>query len=511
MPVRWAADETAAAFKKGWVSMGTFKVTRPDGQVTTVKVTLGSDPEFNFFLNGNFVAAHRYLHDSDREKVVGLDGNPETGELRPPAGKDHVEHFNEIRRALENLATVANQKGLDVDVVGNLRALGFHVHVGVKTLRDGREETPFLITMLRHRLVAALDKHLGKAFLSFSGAARNRHYRHLGACETKAWGFEYRSLPALLLQEPDMCQLVLKTAECVVTDVLRIYLEHPEEEATSRYEAFMAEDTFKQRCRWLGRQTFLKTWNGFRQRYNTPEKRRAAQATLLQAWDLKKSVPVKQPPAQETLEVHPGQLHVAFSSQDTFVPEAKQLIRNILGVLNLPITLYVYGLHQGRGDRALATSWTILSRHQAELLPHGIDDFLISPPNMLEVARIRLSNLGRDVYALGLPRAIRVSTAANSLLRLNLICSILRESLATHLAATDPVDQDRVEVEVSRPRGSMTLRRGETVFFNNNDVLPSEVPPVNCRCDQVIGVARTDGTDHPTPLNQATPNEEEPS
>lgn len=172
------------------------------------KITFGADPEFCFWKNDQVVPAHDLLVKKyqptvslcDSSVEIGTDGNSSTGELRPKQADSADGLHKNIQSLLKKIYDDFPE--YEMDCVGNKLPLGFHIHFG--NIYFGKENAL--------NFVKVLDYYLGNIFLPLSGIARGS-YSKMSAMEYKNYGFEYRSLPAIIMHHPEILKIVLKLCE----------------------------------------------------------------------------------------------------------------------------------------------------------------------------------------------------------------------------------------------------------------------------------------------------------
>lgn len=163
-------------------------------------ITLGSDPEYEVIDRStmSIVNARTVIH--NMSGPIGLDGAQQQIELRPHASSDVDTAVNNLKVLVDTFYLRYSSR-YALGVAGHSYPLGGHIHVGV-----GRTYTPpaGLLTML--------DDFIGVPTVSLSGRARG-HYKHLSQYESKGWGFEYRSAPAIIFMNPLITRIVYKIAK----------------------------------------------------------------------------------------------------------------------------------------------------------------------------------------------------------------------------------------------------------------------------------------------------------
>ena len=186
------------------------KVGVNSGLKDDCKITFGADPEFCFWKSNSMVSAEPVIKDryykgrsislTDSEIEIGTDGHSSTGELRPIQATSGEELHKNIHDLLKKIYN--DFPDYNIDCIGNKLALGFHIHFGNIYLAEENV----------NNFVYVLDYYLGNILLPLSGVARGS-YSKLHARENKRYGFEYRSLPAIIMHDPEILRIVLKLCE----------------------------------------------------------------------------------------------------------------------------------------------------------------------------------------------------------------------------------------------------------------------------------------------------------
>jgi hypothetical protein len=275
-----------------------------------ISITLGGDPEFEVYVDGELVPANRLsiFSSGGLSGAVGTDGVSSTAELRPSPSSspgEYVENFASLVRRV-------SRRGILLSVKGDTYALGGHIHVGssnqsiVKLLKD--EVGKF---------IEVLDDFVGRVLLPTSGRARGG-YARLGAYELKRYGWEYRTPPSSFYADPKMVRITYKLVKGLVETLLR--------EGEISYETL--EDgraSPKEYLRFLTKRE-AEYFLGFPERWARGE---------IIPFVLTKGVPP-----------------VIFTFRDEWDSDKKRVFKNALKRLPVsrPVRLVLYGLSQRRGD-----------------------------------------------------------------------------------------------------------------------------------------------------------------
>ncbi len=168
-----------------------------------IRVTLGCDPEFEYVTKEGVVTENmpRKVLFGGKElngrEEIGLDGSGVVLEIRPEPCKYPKSLVNNIKNIFEKI------KQCKLSVVGNKYAVGCHIHFGV-----GHEYYP------KDGLIILLDDFLGCPCFRLNGTARGE-YSELSQWRAQPHGFEYRSLPAAVMADPEFFRIVLKICKVI--------------------------------------------------------------------------------------------------------------------------------------------------------------------------------------------------------------------------------------------------------------------------------------------------------
>lgn len=163
---------------------------------TVSEVTVGCDPEFELFDRYGDVVTADEIVDYDCESQIGTDGSGDQIEFRPTPGNPIkvTQNFKKLVREFKE--DLGNR--FDLTDRGDCYPLGGHIHVGI-----GFRMTP------DSNLLTLLDDFVGEPSMKLSGDAR-KEYRRLGAYRPQPHGFEYRTPPAALFQNPAITCITLR-------------------------------------------------------------------------------------------------------------------------------------------------------------------------------------------------------------------------------------------------------------------------------------------------------------
>jgi len=283
----------------------------PDvSQLGEAIITLGGDPEFEVYLDGELVPANQLsiFRGGGLSGAVGVDGASCTAELRPSPASSPGEY-------LENFAALVrrvSRRGILLSVKGDTYALGGHIHVG-----SPRREVVKLLKDEVEKFISVLDDFVGRVLLPTSGRARGG-YAYLGAYELKRYGWEYRTPPASFYADPKMVRITYKLVKGLVETLLR--------EGEISYETLdNGRASPKEYLRFLTKRE-AEYFLGFPQRWARGE---------VIPFVLVRGVPP-----------------VLFTFRDEWDSDKKRVFKNALKKLPVskPVKLVLYGLAERRGE-----------------------------------------------------------------------------------------------------------------------------------------------------------------
>jgi hypothetical protein len=281
------------------------------------QVTIGADPEFELIdpTRGNEVLyAEDHISDcwsSDDEdddgSDLGVDGAGDQVELRPAAG-DPRKVVKNIKKLFKKFSELYSQ--YDLSDQGDYYPLGGHIHVGIGT--SWRPDSG---------LIQILDDFVGRAVIELSGEARES-YKKLGQVRTQPHGFEYRTAPSAIFQNPAITYITLR----LVQNLCEKYFQ----EHTLEYESRPTIQDYMQVGGLTKQQAnyFVK----FIAEYK-PTK------SITKSWHV-----------ADKVEVKPSLVNVIFS--DKWSPYVRQWIKKYISEkvkVDLPIVIKLYGLGHQRG------------------------------------------------------------------------------------------------------------------------------------------------------------------
>lgn len=168
----------------------------PKKQKEKIAVKIGADPEFELKKNNRVIRASGVINTRDScVDQIGLDGAGDQVEIRPDPGTP-----GEVVRSMRNLIRKFSEDYPDMDLTddGGIYPLGGHIHVGLGSNID-----------IPRDLVTILDDFIGKPTIDTSGKARGG-YKGLSAVRSQPHGFEYRSTPAAVFQNPNITFITCK-------------------------------------------------------------------------------------------------------------------------------------------------------------------------------------------------------------------------------------------------------------------------------------------------------------
>lgn len=286
-----------------WASHDVFQL----GEAT---ITLGGDPEFEVYKDGELVSASSLsiFRSGGLSGAVGVDGASCTAELRPsPACSpgEYLENFTALVRRVSG-------RGILLSVKGDAYALGGHIHVG-----SSNQQVVKLLKDEVSKFIEVLDDFVGRVLLPTSGRARGG-YARLGEYEFKSYGWEYRTPPSSYYADPKMVRIVYKLTKGLVETLL--------EKGELTYETLEGgRASPREYLRFL-------------------TKREAEYfLTFPQRWERGEVIP---------FVLTRGVPLVLFTFRDEWDSDKKRVFKDALKDLSVgkPIRLVLYGLAERRGD-----------------------------------------------------------------------------------------------------------------------------------------------------------------
>ncbi|MFZ8787516.1 putative amidoligase domain-containing protein [Thermocrinis sp.] len=218
---RWLVVIPEEEWEGNWKEVKEYllshKVIRPQN-LGEISITLGGDPEFEVYVDGQLVPAKKLsiFKRGGKFGPIGTDGDSDIAELRPAIAyseEEYVENFLRLVRSLRR----KTRKDYALSVKGDVYPLGGHIHVGspnrnVVRVLQGEVET----------FISALDDFLGRVILPTSGPARiGTGNARPGVYELKPYGWEYKTPPASIYADPEMVRIVYKLTKNLVEALLK--------------------------------------------------------------------------------------------------------------------------------------------------------------------------------------------------------------------------------------------------------------------------------------------------
>jgi hypothetical protein len=185
---------------------------------------IGCDLEFELFdKNGNFIPANAYLHDIENRnhelgREVGLDGHPQTGEIRPAPANNPIKLAGNIRRTVKKLIHILTLHNPDIQIFcgGGLKeSLGGHIHFNTEGFVINNNNLKYILYNLIGKYIKAgmntrsvrIDRN---EFMSKDAPDGFRTTEsHIG--------WEWRCPPSFMLNEI-ICKSILCTTWCVIKE-----------------------------------------------------------------------------------------------------------------------------------------------------------------------------------------------------------------------------------------------------------------------------------------------------
>jgi len=298
-----------------------------------IEVTIGCDPEFETVKNGRIVRADTIVNRDNATSShteIGLDGSCAQVEVRPQPSKNPGKVVKNIRDLMKKFAI--QYENIDLTDGGNHYPLGGHIHVGVgQSVEIDRE------------LCMILDDFIGRPTLELSGSARE-NYKQLGAHRSQPHGFEYRTPPSAVYQNPQIAYIVFKLAKNLSEKYFNQEQLKYEERPTIQNYVDVGGLTEKQAT------YFMKFINEYK-----PE------TSLRSAWHVK--------PAPIGV-IDRSNIVVEF--HDEWAPGTSQILMDeIIDAINpsIPVTISFYGLSEERGSDRCTLAVSGFDRIPTERLP----------------------------------------------------------------------------------------------------------------------------------------------
>lgn len=202
---------------------------------------LGADIEFEVgetinykpVFAGNLIE-YRSVRSLLRRKV-GLDGSQNVIEIRPSAGTEH-----ELFKSTQKLIRKALKKFKVLYTAGDVYPCGTHIHFSIPKYVKKFYDTELYM----FKIIKGMDA-IAKEILSYGGA--RGIYRNLSNTRHKPYGFEYRSLPSIIMTTPEIYQKVLNyialvVKETIFTDVFDIPIHPYEKEEKQHLQEEIIQD-----------------------------------------------------------------------------------------------------------------------------------------------------------------------------------------------------------------------------------------------------------------------------
>lgn len=317
-------DKHASAYSWPFFVLEKMPIT---DNIKLPKVMIGSDPEFNLFKYGSPVPANDYISDEHRRNEIGLDGHSFTGELRPKPGTA-FEHFRNLKKIIQKLNKRTLKNSCGVDVIGNYEPLGFHVHLSFPYFSGSKSR-------LYNAVVQLMDELLGKKFYPLNGEARNdNNYGTLSSYRTQDHGMEYRTLPAICYQTPQIARIVFKVSQKIATYCLKNYRNHKAMQfIISNKNIFLKKFLTDKQYNYF---------NDFIEKYKNTAYRDREQGRMLSYW-------------MKSRKLIDEVVNIFFASKDYTQRERQRIISLLKETPNNP-NVYFFGLKQSKGN-AIYVDW----------------------------------------------------------------------------------------------------------------------------------------------------------
>ena len=274
------------------------------------EITVGCDPEFEMIdlMDDNNIIDASDIIDGNTRTKIGVDGAGDQVEVRPDPGTPI-----KVTQNIRNLIKKFSEDYPDYDLTdrGDIHPLGGHIHIGIGMQYNAPD-----------KLIELLDDFIGKPTIELSGEARE-DYKELGQVRSQPHGFEYRTCPAAVFQNP--------AASCIVMKLAKNLVEKFVNAETMTYRNRPTIDDYIE-VGGLSKQQATYFWNFCRVNFR-PAK------SIVAAWRIKKTLPTLYEPT------------IVF--KDVWSEDAKAIIQRILSGQNIKfkreITIEYYGIKEKRG------------------------------------------------------------------------------------------------------------------------------------------------------------------
>jgi hypothetical protein len=189
--------------------MQCVKQFKLSGKLPFIKITIGTDPEFEVLdSRGELVNADSLFHDPNKNRTIGTDGHSATGELRPQFASNPLKLARNIKRLIRkmNSSPVLDSK-ISVCAGGGTRVMtGGHIHFGISSMPDDLREALWKLVAVPVLRFQGKLRHSDGSKCKKNGGDIVRKQPH---------GVEWRTLPSFIVNE-DMTIAVLCTTYAIV-------------------------------------------------------------------------------------------------------------------------------------------------------------------------------------------------------------------------------------------------------------------------------------------------------
>jgi len=211
-------------------------------------LTIGSDPEFVVYKDKRLVPAHNFVEGGIADEF-GVDGDQDTGEVRPHYAKSPIKHFNNLSKIIfDNLKNYSDN--LDFFACSSSRAneycyerpSGGHIHLG------GLQPSTF------EQLANNLSNYLALPFMVIQTNEVRQRQRKTSYGKLDDWReqngvMEYRQLPSFI-GEPELAKSIYCVAFCIADATQRGILcskKLPHELNQANFDEFFNFEAIKER------------------------------------------------------------------------------------------------------------------------------------------------------------------------------------------------------------------------------------------------------------------------
>lgn len=167
-------------------------IRNTQGVEKKIKITLGTDPEFEVKKNEKTIPAYELIIVSRGEReIIGMDGSEDQKELRPTHSKNPSILISNIK----DLIKTCHFLGEELYIEGKKYSLGGHIHIGGISKDNG--------------IIELLDYFLHPLSTLNGEVRKESDYGREGDYREKDYGIEYRTPPSGWLGTPKLAKMTL--------------------------------------------------------------------------------------------------------------------------------------------------------------------------------------------------------------------------------------------------------------------------------------------------------------